>query len=328
MPEEKKEGSQASTDDPKDTKAEDILYPGSAEDGNETEAETTARVERAEKVGLDKDAKEEDIKTAETKAETVTKELNDRAEKVGLKEGATEEEVKVAEDKVAKEVEDKKKVDENKPSVVDLHDAAITAVEKWQADPTPENKKLADVAVKEAKDAVAAEKSAKIEYDVKLPEGSLLPEDATEKIVAKAREQGFSNEVAQSMVDTANEMVMAQTVQAAKEVDEMVNVTWPKEASDDKEIGGDDFSKNAELSKRVLIKYAPPELVNLLDPRTKENPNGTSYGNNPHLMKFLVRLGTAMTDDQLLLAKGKGPEKKSVAEIFYGKDKDKDEKKE
>ncbi len=67
--------------------------------------------------------------------------------------------------------------------------------------------------------------------------------------------------------------------------------------------------------------------MNLLDPRTKENPTGTSYGNNPELMRFLVRIGKAMSDDQLLLAKGKGPEKKSAAEVFYGPQKE-DEKKE
>ena len=72
------------------TKVEDKLYPGSAEDGNETPEEKSTRElgDRAEKVGLEKGATEEDIKTAETKAEQSTKDLKDRAEKVGLKEPA------------------------------------------------------------------------------------------------------------------------------------------------------------------------------------------------------------------------------------------------
>jgi len=315
MVDDPKKESQVSTEDSEEAKA------AAQKAADEKAKDTKDKLYPENETPEEKETRETKEKEEAAEEEKTAKELTDRAEKVGLKEGATEEEVKAAEDTKAAE---EKKAKEEKKTVAELQDEAQKAMEEYQKNPTPENKKLADEAISASKKAVESEKGDKIEYDVKLPEGSLLPEDATEKIVANAREQGFSNEVAQSMVNTASEAVMAQTEQAAKEVDEMVNVTWPKQCSDDKEVGGDDFVANAELSKRVLTKFAPPEFVDLLDPRTKENPNGTSYGNNLYLLKFLVRIGKAMSDDQLILAKGKGPEKKSMAETFYGPKKEKE----
>lgn len=298
------EGSQATTDESgkegsQEQTTEEKLYP------KEGEQETPEQKEARE-------AKEAEDKATEEAATA----LKERAEKVGLKEGATEEEIKAAEDKAAEDAKPK--------SIAELQDAAQTAMDKYQSDPTPENKKAADEAIAASKKAVEAEKNSKIEYDVKAPDESVLSEKRLEEIVAFARERGFSNEIAQSMVDIADRAVLEQTKEATETIDKMVSEEWPKQCAEDKEIGGDDFNKNAELSKRVLQKYAPPEFIDLLDPRTKENPNGTSYGNHPLFMKFLVRIGKSMTDDQLILSKEKGAVKKSVAETFYGPNKKED----
>lgn len=296
MSEENKTGSQSTSNESK--KPEDIFYNDDkkVDEGNqETPEEKTAR------------------ETADASA----KELSDRAEKVGLKPDATEDEIKEAENKKVEKPDDKKKEEKNF-SITELQDAAQSAIEKWQADPTPENKKLADKAVDDSKKAVEDQNKADVKYDVKLPENSLLPKERAEEIVTFARERGFSNEVAQALVERENLAVSNYAESAMSQLEEMTNVTWVNQITEDKEVGGDNFVENAELSKRVLKKFGTEDFIKVLNPRSKENPDGTGYGNHPELFRFFVRVGKSMKDDSFFVSKNKGTEKKSAAEIFYG----------
>ena len=113
-------------------------------------------------------------------------------------------------------------------------------------------------------------------------------------------------------------------VEAAEEtLKELVEVTWPKAAQEDKEIGGvggKDLEKNCELAKRAAKATCSEKLFNLLDPKTKENPEGTGYGSHPELVRLFLKLGKMMSDDELVF-KGLGSEKqeKAVEDVFYDK---------
>jgi hypothetical protein len=129
--------------------------------------------------------------------------------------------------------------------------------------------------------------------DLKLPEGSPLDKGAVESMVSFAKEHQLSPAAAQSLLDRESKAVSdfrkAQDDAYQKEVD-----GWIKAARDDKEIGGEGYEKNVELAKRVLKRFGGDEFGQELD-RTK-------LGNNTHLLRFCVRIGKQMAEDDFVSA--------------------------
>ena len=173
-----------------------------------------------------------------------------------------------------------------------------TAAEvKTDAAATPE------VKVEEKKDEPKAEeKVAPEKYDLKLAEGSLLDVSALGRIEAFAKQQGLSNEEAQALVDK-------QQAEVATFVEDR-KVMWHKQASEDKDIGGENFAKNAELAKRAFERVAPEGL--------KAEMDRTGYGNHPLVLKMFVNLGRMMADDKFVQGGQAAAASKSAAELLYG----------
>jgi hypothetical protein len=205
-----------------------------------------------------------------------------------------------------------------------LHDAAIAATEAWQANPADAAlKTAAQEATKAAKDAVAKSKEeakAKADadalknkppekYDLKVPEGSLLKPEEVDKVSAYAKAKGLSNDAAQAILEQRSEAVTE--FNAAQEVahKELVT-TWAKTSSADKEVGGENFAKNAEIAKRVYARFGSPQLGEFLDK--------TGYGNHPEVLRVFYRIGQAMTNDSFVPAGGPAGESKDMASLFYG----------
>lgn len=214
------------------------------------------------------------------------------------------------------------------PTADQLHDAAIAATEAWQADPTkPELKTAAQEAVNKAKVALAAERKTvtdkeaankpPAEYKLAKPEKSLLSDEAVKGIADYAKQHGLTQAQAQAQLDRESQVVsqVRQTV-ADEGLSKMVEQqeSWLTTAKEDKEFGGADLPKNMELAKRVLTKYGTPEFSAILD-----DPKQGRFGNHPDLVRVLVRIGRAMSDDQLVISNVQGNTKpKSVADKLYG----------
>lgn len=208
-----------------------------------------------------------------------------------------------------------------------LHEAAIAAVEAYQADPSDELKEAAKTATQKAKEAFAESKKAADKakkeaeeaaaknkppdkYDVKLQEENSLPPERVTKIVAFAKELGFSNEQAQKAVSLVEEAVLEHKTAELETVNQLRDVEWPKQAKEDKEIGGENFKANVEIAKRALNKFASKELNKLL----KE----TGMGNHPEVLRVFVKIGKAMDDDSLVLGSTATGKEKDLADVFYG----------
>jgi len=155
-------------------------------------------------------------------------------------------------------------------------------------------------------------------YDLKLPKDSLLTTEALERKAADAKARGLTNEQAQKELENENATI-ATYVDTQKQQQEAEwkkqNEAWVNEIKSDKEIGGEAFPKNVELAKRVVQRFGDDSFVKELD--------GTGFGNHPGLVRMLVKLGKAMSEDQLVLP-GSQPAGavKSSAEIFYSKSKE------
>jgi len=145
-------------------------------------------------------------------------------------------------------------------------------------------------------------------YDLKLPEGSLLEPSAVEQISSFAKEQGLSNEAAQKLLERESKSFASYV---EKQKTELVKQTaeWLEAAKTDKEIGGEAFGQNAELAKRVVERYGSESFKKAL--------NESGLGNHPELVRFVARIGKAMSEDQLVIPGTQSGGPKSAADTLY-----------
>jgi hypothetical protein len=155
-----------------------------------------------------------------------------------------------------------------------------------------------------------AEPKKEEKFELKLPEGSLLEPKTVEEIAAFARERGFSQEQAQAVLEREGKAV-SKFVEAQKATLTEQTALWLEDAKKDKELGGEAFEKNSELAKRVVHRFGSESLRKALDE--------TGLGNHPELVRFCVRLGKAMKEDQLIVPGPQPGPKRSAEELFYGK---------
>lgn len=147
-------------------------------------------------------------------------------------------------------------------------------------------------------------------YDLKLPDGAVVDAATLEKVSAYAKENKLTNEEAQAILNRDNANI-ASFVEAQKEQLANTSKEWLETMKVDQEIGGETFVKNVELAKRVIDRFGTDDFKKAL--------NETGFGNYPELVRVLVRIGKAMTDDQLVLAGSQAGGKKSAVDVLYGK---------
>ena len=145
---------------------------------------------------------------------------------------------------------------------------------------------------------------------LKLPENSLLKPEHVEKITSYAKEKGLTQEQAQTILERESNAV-AEFDTAQKSQISQIKEGWVTEAKADKEIGGEAFSMNLELAKRVVDTHFTPAFKKALDE--------TGLGNNPELIRGLVRIGKAMHPREFVSGAPASAtsQKKSMEDVFY-----------
>lgn len=138
-----------------------------------------------------------------------------------------------------------------------------------------------------------------------LSEDNVLPKEEIEKIVQFGKEQGFSKKQVQAAIDRENDSISSKIEGLAVKSDE-----WVKQISLDKELGGENFNKSAELAKRVVQKFGSEELKKIL--------RDSYFGNHPEVIRIFSRIGKAMSADELVLSGEIPARKKTTAELLYG----------
>ena len=178
--------------------------------------------------------------------------------------------------------------------------------EKEAKDDKKDDDKADDKKEEKSKD----DKKTPEKYELELPKESVLQKEHLEKIESFAKEQGFSQEQAQAQVERDNQLIVEAREEAKAELARLADDVWPKEAKDDKEIGGDNFKESAELAKRVFKRYGSEKLRDIL--------NDTGYGNHPELLRFAVKIGKSMAEDKFVAGSSSQSGEKDIAEVFYG----------
>lgn len=199
--------------------------------------------------------------------------------------------------------------------------------EGWKA---PENKaaldKLINDAVADAVSKESAKYKAPSKYSLKLSDKVAVDPTLVERTGAIARDLGLSEDKAQKTLDfvtqeAAREAEAALTAWSAPSEEnpeggakwKEQNDAWRAASLADKELGDgkpEVLTAKTALAKKVLAKFGDAKSIDFLD---------SALGSNPALLRILVRIGGAMSEQGLVTVPqdGKPAKEKSLPELMY-----------
>lgn len=127
-------------------------------------------------------------------------------------------------------------------------------------------------------------------YEFKMPEGYQLNEELAGEFGNWAKELGLPQDKAQVAADLGVKLV-EQALTKQQEAYAAQVADWRKQTETDKEIGGPALAENLSFAARAIDTFAP-ELREVFDQ--------TGMGNHPALVKAFIRIGKAVSEDQLV----------------------------
>lgn len=147
-------------------------------------------------------------------------------------------------------------------------------------------------------------------YEFKAGEGVELDQEALKDFEPLARELNLNNEQAQKLVDMYGTKLLPMVQKHQAEAWQKQTEGWAESVKADKEIGGDKLTSSISTAQRALETFGTPEL--------KEYLNTTGLGNHPELVKAFVKIGKAMSEDNVVTGGHDGGSNDLVS-AFYPK---------
>lgn len=142
-----------------------------------------------------------------------------------------------------------------------------------------------------------------VAYDFKMPEGVELDAASADEFKAIAKELNLSKDAAQKVVDLAVRREQARAEAFTKQVED-----WAAQVKADPEMGK---PENLAAARKVIETFGDDETKSLL--------NSTGMGNHPALVRFVLKISKAISEDKYLAGKDTSePAKKDPASILYG----------
>jgi hypothetical protein len=123
-----------------------------------------------------------------------------------------------------------------------------------------------------------------------------LDTTAVDRFKAVAGELKLPAESAQKVVDLYADIRKAEAEAFANQVQ-----AWGDEVKADKEIGGDKLAENLAVAKKAVDAFGGDEIRSLLD--------STGMGNHPAVVRMMVKIGKAISEDGFVKGAPKSPAK-------------------
>lgn len=133
------------------------------------------------------------------------------------------------------------------------------------------------------------------QYTFDAPEGVELNEEAMAEFQSTAKELGLTQDQFQKLVEYDLERSQAAQQQAVDGWNERVD-GWKTAARQDKEFGGENYNANVKVALSAVEKFGDSEFKALLKSPSEDNPEGLAVGNHPAMLRFLNRIGKALSD--------------------------------
>lgn len=173
--------------------------------------------------------------------------------------------------------------------------ATTTADSSTQGQGTGETTGTAPTAEQIAADAAASAAAAKPagapeQYaDFTPPEGTTFDPTIMGKFAETAKALNLPQEAAQQLVDQMAPVMAAQHTQQI----ESLKAEWLATTTADPEIGGAKLTESVAMAAKARDAFATPAL--------KEIFNGTGFGNHPEMVRFMAKVGRAISDDKVVI---------------------------
>ncbi len=148
-------------------------------------------------------------------------------------------------------------------------------------------------------------------YEFQAIEGADLEVDSApvQAFSEIAKDLNLTQEQAQSVLDKVAPALRQQNDDYINEV----RSEWVENVKSDPEIGGDKLQENLGKAVRVLDAFGTPELKSLL--------GETGLGDNPEIIRFLVRAHQDIGEDRFLTGSQTDKEQPFSARDFYNNSK-------
>lgn len=148
------------------------------------------------------------------------------------------------------------------------------------------------------------------DFDFTLPDG-FDPGDYLDEFKTLARELKLGREEAEKLVAFWAE-VSGDIENAREEAWKEAGREWAHATARDPEVGGRNLEGAVRVAARVVNAFGSEGL--------KEVFRATGLGNHPEVVRFLMKVGRAMSEDTLLGASQAGRSRgASAAELIYGR---------
>lgn len=137
-----------------------------------------------------------------------------------------------------------------------------------------------------------------------------LPQEKAQEVLNKlieldkARQPGEPTAEEQAAAAKEQERVMTDRITK-------LNQDWGNLCKQLPDLGGENFNKSLETCSAVMVKFATPELRELL--------THSALGSNPEFFKFIHSIGAAMSEDTMSHGGERASGPRSIEERLYGK---------
>lgn len=145
-----------------------------------------------------------------------------------------------------------------------------------------------------------------VAFKVEMPEGVQLDQAGLDEFSKIVKDKDLSpSERAQKLADLA----VKREADRVKAFQETVQ-SWADTVAKDPELGK---PENQAAARKVVEDFGTPEFKDLL--------NSTGMGNHPEVVKFVLKVAQAMSEDTIVRARGTGAAgaKRDVASVLYDK---------
>lgn len=138
-----------------------------------------------------------------------------------------------------------------------------------------------------------------------VPEGMEMDEELSVIATKTFRDEGFTQEQSQKMVD-----LYADKMQGFADQHQQTISAWQSESRSDSEYGGNNFNANIGVAGKAIDQFATPAFSKMLE--------DSGYGNHPEMIRLLVNVGKQLGEDNVGNNGKAAQEEMSTAEIMYG----------
>lgn len=164
--------------------------------------------------------------------------------------------------------------DAGEPTTTDSTVAATPAAPATEPQAAPEGQQATDTTKPEVPET----------YDLQMPEGVELDQEAAAEFVSIAKSLQLSQENAQKLATIAGKIQQKQAEARAAQLE-----AWVEQVRTDKEIGGDKLEENLGVARKAIDAFGSAEL--------KEALEVSGLGNHPAVIKAFFKVGKAISED-------------------------------